>query len=309
MATCTVTVCLQAVNKGEHQTKFEETDGMKVVVTGGSGNIGRYVVRELLQYGHEIVSFDRVVPPEPEPGVHYRLGDHEDEGTIFELLAPAEAVVHLSAIPSPGTHANALVFRTNVMGTYNVCEAAATLGLRKIVATSSINVLGMGFRYRDFVPYYLPVDENHPDLPQDPYGLSKVVGEDIVDMAHRRTGIPAVSIRPSHVIVPENWPERLAAMEADFNAYYRGIWGYSDVRDLAVGFRLALETEDAVQGAYYIVADDAFCPMPLADSAPLIFPGTERMAAHLTGTESGITNAKAKRDLGFQPQYSWRDFA
>ncbi len=309
MAPCNVTVCLQAVNKGEHQTKFEETDGMKVVVTGGSGNIGQYVVRELLQYGHEIVSFDRVVPPEPEPGVHYRLGDHEDEGAIFELLAPAEAVVHLSAIPSPGTHANALVFRTNVMGTYNVCEAAATLGLRKIVATSSVNVLGMGFRYRDFVPYYLPVDENHPDLPQDPYGLSKVVGEDIVDMAHRRTGIPAVSIRPSHVIVPENWPERLAALEADFNAYYRGIWGYSDVRDLAVGFRLALETEDAVQGAYYIVADDAFCPMPLADSAPLIFPGTAQMAAHLTGTESGITNAKAKRDLGFQPQYSWRDFA
>ena len=282
---------------------------MKVVVTGGSGNIGRYVVRELLQYGHEIVSFDRVVPPEPEPGVHYRLGDHEDEGTIFELLAPAEAVVHLSAIPSPGTHANALVFRTNVMGTYNVCEAAATLGLRKIVATSSINVLGMGFRYRDFAPHYLPVDENHPDLPQDPYGLSKVVGEDIVDMAHRRTGIPAVSIRPSHVVMPETWPERLAAMEANFNVYYRGIWGYADVRDLAVGFRLALETEDAVQGAYYIVADDAFCPMPLAEAAPLIFPGTEQMAAHLTGTESGITNAKAKRDLGFQPQYSWRDFA
>ena len=282
---------------------------MKVVVTGGSGNIGRYVVRELLQYGHEIVSFDRVVPPEPEPGVHYRLGDHEDEGTIFELLAPAEAVVHLSAIPSPGTHANALVFRTNVMGTYNVCEAAATLGLRKIVATSSINVLGMGFRYRDFAPHYLPVDENHPDLPQDPYGLSKVVGEDIVDMAHRRTGIPAVSIRPSHVVMPETWPERLAAMEANFNVYYSGIWGYADVRDLAVGFRLALETEDAVQGAYYIVADDAFCPMPLAEAAPLIFPGTEQMAAHLTGTESGITNAKAKRDLGFQPQYSWRDFA
>ena len=282
---------------------------MKVVVTGGSGNIGRYVVRELLRHGHEIVSFDRVVPPEPEPGVHYRLGDHEDEGAVFELLAPAEAVVHLSAIPSPGTHANAHVFRTNVMGTYNVCEAAATLGLRKIVATSSINVLGMGFRYRDFAPHYLPVDENHPDLPQDPYGLSKVVGEDIVDMVHRRTGIPAVSIRPSHVIVPENWPERLAAMEADFNAYYRGIWGYADVRDLAVGFRLALETEDAVQGAYYIVADDAFCPMPLAEAAPLIFPGAERMAAHLTGTQSGISNAKAKRDLGFQPQYSWRDFA
>ena len=282
---------------------------MKVVVTGGSGNIGQYVVRELMRHGHEIVSFDRVVPPEPEPGVHYRLGDHEDEGTIFELLAPAEAIVHLSAIPSPGTHANALVFRTNVMGTYNVCEAAATLGLQKIVATSSINVLGMGFRYRDLVPHYLPVDENHPDLPQDPYGLSKVVGEDIVDMVHRRTGIPAVSIRPSHVVMPETWPQRLAAMKANFNVYYSGIWGYADVRDLAVGFRLALETEDAVQGAYYIVADDAFCPMPLAEAAPLIFPGTAQMAAHLTGTESGITNAKAKRDLGFQAQYSWRDFA
>ena len=161
-----------------------------------------------------------------------------------------------------------LVFRTNVMGTYNVCEAAATLGLRKIVATSSINVLGMGFRYRDFVPHYLPVDENHPDLPQDPYGLSKVAGEDIVDMAHRRTGIPAVSIRPSHVIVPENVARTTwRPWRPNFNAYYRGIWGYADVRDLAVGFRLALETEDAVQGAYYIVADDAFCPMPLRRSS------------------------------------------
>ena len=282
---------------------------MRVVVTGGSGNIGRYVVRELARHGHELVSFDRVAPPEPEPGVHYRVGDHEDEGTVFELLAPAEAVVHLSAIPSPGTHANAFVFRTNVMGTYNVCEAAATLGLKKIVATSSINVLGMSFRYRDFAPSYLPLDENHPNLPQDPYGLSKVVGEDIVDMVHRRTGIPAVSIRPSHVVMPETWPERLAAMQNDFNAYYGGIWGYADVRDLAVGFRLALETETAVQGAYYIVADDAFCPVPLAEAAPLAFPGIGDMAAHLTGTESGITNAKAKRDLGFQAQYSWRDFA
>ncbi len=282
---------------------------MKVVVTGGSGGIGRYVVRELLKHGHEVVSFDRVKPPDPEPGVHYRLGDHEDEGTVFELLAPAEAVVHLSAIPAPGTHANASVFRTNVMGTYNVCEAAATLGLKKIVATSSINVLGMSFRYRDFNPHYLPVDENHPDLPQDPYALSKVVGEDTVDMAHRRTGIPAVSIRPSHVIKPETWPDRLAAMQTDLNAYCRGIWGYADVRDLAVGFRLALETESAVQGAYYIVADDAFCPVPLAEAAPLAYPGIGNMAAPLTGTESGITNAKAKRELGFQPQYSWRDFA
>ena len=61
---------------------------MKVVVTGGSGNIGRYVVRELLQYGHEIVSFDRVVPPEPEPGAHYRLGDHEDEGAPSSNSSP-----------------------------------------------------------------------------------------------------------------------------------------------------------------------------------------------------------------------------
>lgn len=282
---------------------------MEVVVTGGSGKIGQYVVRELLRHGHDVVSFDRTKPAEPEPGVHYRLGDHEDEGTIFELLAPAEAVVHLSAIPSPGTEPNAYVFRTNVMGTYNVCEAAATLGLKKIVATSSVNVVGMSFRYRDFNPHYLPVDENHPDLPQDPYALSKVVNEDTVDMAHRRTGIPAVSIRPSHVIMPEAWPDRLTAMQADLNAFCRGFWGYADVRDLAVGFRLALETESAVQGAYYIVADDAFCSVPLAEAAPLAYPGIGDMAARLTGTESGISNAKARSELGFQAQYSWRDFA
>jgi len=86
------------------------------------------------------------------------------------------------------------------------------------------------------------------------------------------------------------------------------MWVYCDVRDLAQGFRLAVENETLENEAFFLTADDAIAQTPLAELLPRYFPGTEEMASGLTGTSPAVVSTKAKRLLGYQPHYSWRDY-
>src|SRR3954467_1876629 len=169
---------------------------MRVVVTGGSGRIGRGVVRELLSRGHEVTIFDRVPPTEQPAGVRYKLGECEDLGAVYDVLRGHDAVIHLAAIPSNRVHPYPTVFRTNVVSTYNVGEAAGRLGLRKGGPASSINALGITMAERPFNPTYLPIDEEHPRLAQDAYSLTKLIDEEILAALPRRTGLQTIAIRP-----------------------------------------------------------------------------------------------------------------
>lgn len=281
---------------------------MKVVVTGGSGRIGRWLVRELVERNHEILVFDKVVPPEPTQGVTYKLGECENLGEVYDVLRGADAVVHLAAIPSNQRHPYPTVFRTNVVSTYNVGEAAGRLGLRKIVAASSINALGMPMAEREMMPLSLPIDEEHPRRPQDAYSLSKLMDEETLKALHRRTGIKAIAIRPPLMLWPDqiettNVRERLDKPELS----YRVFWTYCDIRDLVQGFRLALENETLESETFFITAADALAREPLAELFPKYWPGTERLASVLTGTSPAVVSTKAMRLLGYQPRWSWRD--
>ncbi len=128
----------------QYAPKLSGVQTMKVIVTGGAGRIGGFVVQELAQAGHEVVVLDRNLPRERVDGVRYRVGDHEDLGHIVELCAVRSAIAHLSAIPAPGTWPNTTVFRTNVMGTFNVHEAAVLTGVPLVVSTSSQSAFGFG---------------------------------------------------------------------------------------------------------------------------------------------------------------------
>src|SRR3954451_1535840 len=283
---------------------------MRVVVTGGSGRIGRWVVRELLSRGHEVTIFDKVPPTEQPSGVRYKLGECEDLGSVYDVLRGHDAVIHLAAIPSNQHHAYPTVFRTNVVATYHVGEAAGRLGLRTMVAASSINALGIPMAERPFNPHYLPIDEQHPRLPQDAYSLTKLLDEETLAALHRRTGIRTIAIRPPLMLYGE--PEREGALvkdrldNPDLNA--RVMWVYCDVRDLAQGFRLAVENETVENETFFITADDALARSPLAELIPRYFPGTEEMARGLTGTSPAVVSTKAKRLLGYQPIHSWHDY-
>ena len=155
---------------------------MKVVVTGGSGKLGRWVVRELNSDAsgpapHEVTVFDRVKTPDVD-GARFLPGDVQDLGQVFGALAGAEAVIHLAGIPTHSVAPNEDTFRINAMGTFNVHEAAWHLGIRRVVTASSEAVLGWapGAMVREVVPDYLPIDENHPVGAQEEHLMSGTAG-------------------------------------------------------------------------------------------------------------------------------------
>jgi nucleoside-diphosphate-sugar epimerase len=293
----------------------------KIAVTGGAGRIGGWVVRELVEHGYDVVVLDRNPPPEAQnargvlprvPGVRYRVGNHESLSDVLEAFHGCARAIHLSAIPSPDTYPNTHVFHTNVQGTFNACEAAALLGLRALALASSINTLGFGFRTHPFPPQFMPVDETHPNLSQDPYGLSKLVGEEIAAAIHRRTAgeLRVVSIRPSGVMRPWQYANARERIERDPTAASRSLFSYTDPRDLAVLFRLAVESDhpEAACTAVFAVQDDSFAIRPVREVLPLAYPGTERLPGldQLGGTQSGVSNALARRLFGWTPTRSWR---
>jgi nucleoside-diphosphate-sugar epimerase len=282
---------------------------MKIVVTGGAGNIGKYVVAELAKAGHEVVSFDQRLPDERVRGVRYRIGDHEDLGQVVEVCDGMDAVAHLSAIPAPRTHPNALVFRTNVMGTFNVHEAAVMVDVPLVVSTSSQSAYGFAWQHRPFMPHYLPLDEDHPDLSQDAYGLSKMVGEEIAHGFHRRCDLRVCSIRPPWVVLPEHYAGIVKRMDQTPEQWNGTLFAYLDVRDLAAAFRLALEAPAEViqDEVFNVAADDALARRPLAELLPRLDPAFETLAAGLTSRQSMVSAERIKRKLGWQPKYSWRD--
>jgi nucleoside-diphosphate-sugar epimerase len=283
---------------------------MKILVTGGSGGIGRYVVAELAQAGHAVVSLDQQVPQERVHGVHYRIGDHEDLGHLVEVSAGKDAIVHLSAIPAPRTHPNPTVFRTNVMGTFNAHEAAAVCGVPLVVSTSSQSAYGFAWQHRPLLPLYLPLDEDHPDLSQDSYGLSKMVGEQIAHGFHRRNDMRVCSIRPPWVTHPANYENEWFRQHLQPTEWQGALFSYIDVRDLAVAYRLVVEAPaELIQDEVFnIAADDSLALEPLAELLPRLDPGLAPFAASIPGNASMVSSERIKLRLGWRPQYSWRDF-
>src|SRR4029079_17925171 len=198
--------------------------------------VGRFVVQELVNSAHEVTVFDRV--PGPERGaVRYLVGDIQDLGEVMEAMHGADAVIHLAAIHNPNIATATVTYQTNVVGTFNVHHAAFRLGIKRVVSASSNAIVGWSYS-DNFVPDYLPIDENHPLRPQDPYGLSKEIGETVA-RSYALKGLQTVSLRPSGVVTPEDREEfRMAGgrKPSGFQAY-----SYIDARDLAVAFRLAVE--------------------------------------------------------------------
>jgi nucleoside-diphosphate-sugar epimerase len=291
---------------------------VRVLVTGAAGRIGRPVVRAFREAGHEVVAFDRVAwthgagadgPARRAglPAVRAVVGDHEDLGQVIQAARGCEAVAHLSAIPSPGGVPDAVLFRANVMGTYNVHAAAAALGIGTVVSTSSQSAFGWawGRRDRDWLPRHLPLDEGHPDEPDDDYGLSKVVGEQVAACFHRKTGMRTIVLRPPYVRMPGE-DVRGAVEHPRWRA---ALFSYLDVRDLAEAFRCAVERTELRHEVLNVCADDALAAEPLCDLLPRLDPRFRDLAAPLTGTRPMVDNGRAKRLLRWQPVHSWREAA
>lgn len=276
----------------------------KVVVTGGSGMLGRWVVRHFVEQGYEVLNVD-TRPPDEElcPTLIVNL---EDLGQTYGALAGADAVIHMAAIPRAGMVPAEVTFRNNVMSTYNVLEAAAGLGIRKAVIASSESSYGICFAVNPLGPTYVPMDESHPQLPEDSYGLSKVVNEATADMFNRRTGMQVVSLRLGNVIPPE-WYERFPSFIDKPEERDRILWSYIDTRDAAEACRLAIETDGLGSVAINLASDETSMNVKSRDLMAARYPDVKDFRAPLEGFETLLNNSLAKQLLGWEPKYRWRE--
>ena len=193
---------------------------MRVLVTGGTGSVGRATVPRLVTSGHELLVVGRRPEMEVE-GARYAACDVTDYEAVCDAVRGCDAIVHLAAIPTPGSAPGQEVFRANAQGTYHVYEAAARAGIRRVVQASSINALGCAYGTVPLAPQYLPIDEAHPTCTTDPYSFSKNVVEEIAHYYWRREGISGVSLRlpwvrhaPSDPEKVERWQRHRAAERA-----------------------------------------------------------------------------------------------
>jgi nucleoside-diphosphate-sugar epimerase len=285
-----------------------------LVVTGGSGKLGRVVVRHLMESGYKVTSIDLLTPPgisnPPKPtDVTFSRVDITDFGQVMAALSMIDdrvekvtGVVHLGAIAAPGLATNHVTFHTNMNSTYNVFEAARQLGIRNVVWASSETVFGIPYPKG---PQYVPVDEDI-ERPETAYSLSKLLGEKMAEQFARwdsKTKI--VGLRFSNVIEPQDYAN-FPAFDKDVRARYFNLWTYIDARDGAEAVRLALEAK--LTGAHVFAIANADSVMSKSNDALLdeVFPKAKRKRP-LEPNESLIAIAKAERMLGYRPKYAWRD--
>jgi len=273
---------------------------VKVVVTGGSGKGGTWVVRDLREHGHDVLNVDT-----RHDGSAFGLcmiADLTDLGQTQEALAGADAVVHFAAIPAPGLRPDGETFRINALSTYNVFAAAAAHGIRRVVWASSETVLGLPF---DTPPAFAPIDETIEPRPESSYSLSKLVGETMADQFARRTETEFVGLRISNIMVPGDYAQ-FPSWQEDATIRKWNLWGYVDARDVAQAARLALTAAVDRAEICIVAAEDTVMLRPSADLMAEAFPGVP-LRRSVEGRETLLSIDHARRLLGYEPAYRWQE--
>jgi nucleoside-diphosphate-sugar epimerase len=281
----------------------------RVLVTGGSGKLGRAVVDDLLSHDFEVVVLDRVPPG--QVGCPYVRIDLTDYGQVLEAFScvddrysHVDAVVHLAAIPAPGLIPDAATFLHNATSTYHVFQAARVAGIRRVVWASSETVLGLPFG-PDSPPPYLPVDEEYPARPATAYSLAKHLEETMAaEFCRWDPGLTMVGLRFSNVMAPADY-ERFPSFDSDPALRCWNLWGYIDARDGAQAVRLALAYPEPGREIFVIANADTVMSRHSADLATEVFPDvpvTRRLEPH----ETLLSIDKARRLLGYEPRHTWR---
>lgn len=288
---------------------------MRVLVTGGSGRLGRSVLSILADRGHQVTSVD-IAPTTPPAGVSTLTADLLDSTALqgaFARAAP-EAVIHLAGIAVPFTRPDVETLQVNTGLAWAVLAAAIEHRAHSAVAASSPTVYG--YNTPSWAPDYLPLDEEHPTRPWHAYGLSKAIIEQTVQALARTTDTCVLSaLRPGYVVAPEEWAgaptqqgHTLAERLADPALAATSLFNYVDARDAAELFALVIEHPERVHhgGIYNAVADDPLAHGPVDATMARLHPTTAPHSTALADGRAVFSNERARTELGWTPTRTWR---
>jgi nucleoside-diphosphate-sugar epimerase len=287
----------------------------RVAVTGGHGKIGSVLVPYLKDKGHEVFVVDSVPPTDPDELA--MVADLTDFGQAFDALSSAgedvyahptskafDVVVHLASMPHPRMLSDSEEFRTNMMSTFNVFESCRRLGITNVVWAAS--EVGTGVPYDKTDAPYVPVDEDYPMRGYNVYSLTKVLGEELArQMCLNHPEMRITCLRLSNVMNPEEY-EKFETWQDDPTQRLWNFWTYIDNRDVAQAVEKALHYDVRGKDEFFITNNETVMRAPTDELLDKYFPDIERRKAFV-GNEVVLSNEKAKRVLGFDPQHPWTD--
>ncbi len=292
----------------------------RVLITGGSGLLGRYVVAECARHA-KVSVLDLAPPPQDLP---FHRVDITDRDAVAAAMKGQDAVIHLAALDQAVSASEQRFFEINVMGVWNVLAAAEQAGLRRAVICSSVAAVALS---RAYPPQYLPVDIEHPGNPAVAYGLSKQVAEAIGRTFARRGGMTVCALRPTWVVHPEFAYDiaRKVATEDGGNAppgASHPSWRtdheplipsrtFVTPDDAARAFRKALDAETGPFDAFFVTARDSFSPLPTVDAVRRSFgvdPEIRDPGLYARDPRAALYDIARTRDrLGWEPRERWAD--
>jgi len=285
---------------------------MRIAITGSDGRIGRMITQDLFKSGFEIVAVNRSHLMASKKSIEARYADLSNPGEAYEALKGVDAIVHLAAISSPGVKDNSEVFSNNVVATYNVLEAAYAHNILRVVVASSIAVIGTVFcgmfDNDKFVVNYLPIDEEHPLYPIDPYGLSKQIDELTgLSFSRRRRDMTIIALRFSWVTFPADYVE-IARQANIVPGMVNTLWSYVDIRDVAKAIHLSLRAKVTGFETVNITAADTLSLIPTQELIACYLPQSHIVNNSFSDRATLFNLKKATDLLGYMPIYTWSQY-
>jgi len=292
----------------------------RVFFTGGSGKACRHVVRYLADRGHKVLNADIVNMP--QDGVDFLRVDVTEPGQVFSAMSSHmnrdelrqqqwplgyDAVVHFAAIPRILQASDIETYQTNVMGTYNVLEAAAKLNIGKVIFASSETVYGLCFSHDRPKPLSLPVEEDDQTRPMDSYAMAKVVNEETAKAFQRRTNHDIYGLRIGNVIEPDEYG-LFEGFCATPEVRLPNAFNYIDARDLGQAVDLCLQHDGLGYEVFNVSNDRNSVDLDNADIISKFYQDVP-LKRSIDPTECLFSNRKMKSMLGFKPAYDWRNDA
>ncbi|MAG92867.1 MAG: hypothetical protein CMJ48_03860 [Planctomycetaceae bacterium] len=310
---------------------------LRVLVTGGSGIVGHYVIDELYKLGHEVINADKfrmaanlghsgttgqhasaeaaVKMREKWPGIPtFFEVEISDYGQVISAMDGCDAVVSLASRPSAAHYVEEDVVRTNTMSMWNVCRAAEQLQVKRVVLGSSYNAVGaMGTATRWEAkevkpPEYFPLDQHVYTRSEDPYSISKWLGEEIGEAFSRRSPWMAIASMRFNGMWDDDYFRFLHANPiADPWTRCQGFWTYVHIRDAARACSQAIVNENwNGHHRFFLNAKDTMLDLPTMEAIKTVYPDVP-LQREFEGFEAPISTQNVKDVIGWEPLHSWRD--